>query len=400
MWIAILTTALLFAAVSAVYLATCFGRFGVVRKLSGGRRWLRILLGTVPLLGFVVYGLFDTVNSVIILLHLAAAFLVADLITMIVRRFRRRKKNDKTANDNNSTTVEQKSGENPRIYYAGIAAILLCAVYLMIGWYLAHHVFRTQYTIETAKNLPDGKLRVALIADSHIGTTFDGEEFGTYIDRISGENPGILVVVGDFVDDSTSREDMIAACAALGRAKTGYGVYFVFGNHDKGYYNTRPFTAEQRREALEKNGVTVMEDDIMTVTDGAVSFHIIGRRDRDDASRAKRAGVSSGDRAKVSDLIAAANPDEYIIILDHQPHDYDEESKAGADLVLSGHTHGGQLFPLAPVGYLSGANEQIYGMKKRGDHTVSIVTSGISDWAIDYKTGTFSEYVIIDIRTK
>ncbi|MBO4280572.1 MAG: metallophosphoesterase, partial [Lachnospiraceae bacterium] len=59
-----------------------------------------------------------------------------------------------------------------------------------------------------------------------------------------------------------------------------------------------------------------------------------------------------------------------------------------------------QLFPLAPIGYLTGANEQIYGMKKRGDRTVSIVTSGISDWAIDYKTGTYSEYVIIDVQSK
>ena len=68
-------------------------------------------------------------------------------------------------------------------------------------------------------------------------------------------------------------------------------------------------------------------------------------------------------------------------------------------MVLSGHTHGGQLIPLKQIAELTGVggNDKIYGT----EHNINsdfIVTSGISDWEISFKTGCFSEYVIIDIN--
>lgn len=69
------------------------------------------------------------------------------------------------------------------------------------------------------------------------------------------------------------------------------------------------------------------------------------------------------------------------------------------DLVLSGHTHGGQLFPLMTVEKLTGMtpDNRIYGYEKR-DSTNFIVTSGIADWAIKFKTGCKSEYLMINIQ--
>ncbi len=67
------------------------------------------------------------------------------------------------------------------------------------------------------------------------------------------------------------------------------------------------------------------------------------------------------------------------------------------DLVLSGHTHGGQMIPFNRMGEWLGLDDKIYGMEKRGD-TSFIVTSGISDWAIKFKTGCKSEYVVIDVQ--
>ena len=87
----------------------------------------------------------------------------------------------------------------------------------------------------------------------------------------------------------------------------------------------------------------------------------------------------------------------YKIVIDHQPNDYDEEASCAADLVLSGHTHGGPLLPAGQIGLLIGANDALYGYEHRKD-TDFIVTSGISGWALPFKTGAISEIVVIDIN--
>ncbi len=79
--------------------------------------------------------------------------------------------------------------------------------------------------------------------------------------------------------------------------------------------------------------------------------------------------------------------------------DYEALKDANVDLVLSGHTHGGQLFPLMTIENHSNIAEddRVYGYEKRGN-TNFIVTSGISDWAIKFKTGCKSEYLLINIE--
>ena len=93
----------------------------------------------------------------------------------------------------------------------------------------------------------------------------------------------------------------------------------------------------------------------------------------------------------------SVDPSRYVIVLDHQPNDYDAEAASEMDLVLSGHTHGGHIFPAGLIGKLSGANDRNYGTETRGS-TAFVVTSGISGWGIPYKTFTISEFVIIDIE--
>ncbi|MDE6965570.1 MAG: serine/threonine protein phosphatase, partial [Clostridiales bacterium] len=107
----------------------------------------------------------------------------------------------------------------------------------------------------------------------------------------------------------------------------------------------------------------------------------------------------NGNRAEISELTKDLDDGKYQIVINHQPTDYANETAAGVDLVLSGHTHGGQMFPIGLVSDLFGLNDMVYGHEKRGA-TNFIVTSGISDWAIDYKTGCFSEFVVIDVNGK
>ena len=84
-------------------------------------------------------------------------------------------------------------------------------------------------------------------------------------------------------------------------------------------------------------------------------------------------------------------------MINHQPNDYAAESAANVDLVLSEHTHGGQMFPIGLISDMFGLNDLVYGREKR-NNTEFIVTSGISDWAFKFKTGCKSEFVVIDVH--
>jgi uncharacterized protein len=168
----------------------------------------------------------------------------------------------------------------------------------------------------------------------------------------------------------------------------------VFGNHDKGLYDAscrRGFTGDDLVAELEKNGVTVLQDETVQLGDG---FYLVGRQ---DASEELDFGRS---RASIAELTQDLDPAKFIIVLDHQPRDYDAES-GHADLVLSGHTHGGQMLPVMQLirWFHLGGDDNVYGYENRGG-TNFIVTSGISDWAIQFKTGCRSEFVIVDIAGK
>ena len=90
---------------------------------------------------------------------------------------------------------------------------------------------------------------------------------------------------------------------------------------------------------------------------------------------------------------------KYVICLDHQPNDYTEEANSKMNLVLSGHTHGGQFWGFGNIGVWMGANDAYYGYEHR-QNTDFIVSSGIGDWAIDFKTGCISEYIVVNIKNK
>ena len=117
---------------------------------------------------------------------------------------------------------------------------------------------------------------------------------------------------------------------------------------------------------------------------------IAGRKDRSQEQR--------GDgRLSAQELLSAVDRSRYIILLDHQPHDFDGEAAAGADLVLCGHTHGGQFIPIRHVGEWLGENALRYGHERR-QGTDFVVSSGISNWAFRFKTGCRSEIVLITLQ--
>lgn len=176
----------------------------------------------------------------------------------------------------------------------------------------------------------------------------------------------------------------------MGKIHTRYGIYFVFGNHDKGYYNNRGYSGEDLINELSKNGITTLQDQTVLIDD---RFYLIGRRDASETVE------KSATRQSMDELTKNLDTGKYMVVLDHQPVDYEAQQKSGVDLVLSGHTHGGQMYPLIYLMNYIGENDSIYGLKHRGN-TDFIVNSGISDWSVKFKTGCRSEYVFITIKSQ
>lgn len=368
MWFVILGVLIVATAVALFYLGGRLARFGFIAAAARGRN--KRAVGVIAAVAvFAVSALtLNLMNAVVCLLHFAVIWGVCDSVFYLVERFRKK-------------TFER--------YYAGAAAVLLSLAALAAGWHSAHDVSAVSYLIETDKDVKD--LRIVMFADSHIGTTFDAKGFAEHVGEMQKYSPDAVVIVGDFVDDGTNRKEMLEASRALSALKTKYGVFFVFGNHDKGYHNPadRGFTGADLTAELKKNGVKVLQDETHPLGE---TYYIVGRQDASEPLR-------GGSRAEMRDLVKGLDKSRFTIVLDHQPNDYKKQADAGVDLVLSGHTHGGQLFPLNRVGEWIGANDKTYGYERR-KLTDFIVTSGVSDWAIRFKTGTRSEFVVIDVKKK
>ena len=349
--------------IGIIYLTWAVRQFDFVKKLAKENKKTASLISFAMIaLCFAFFTIImSMVNAIVILLFVIGFRLIFGLINLIVKNYR--KKPFKT-------------------YWQGWMSLLFCAVYLIAGYINCFHVDPTIYDLKTDKNI--GGLKVAMFADSHLGTTFDAKVFGKLLDEIMAHSPDIMLIVGDYVDDGTEKSEMIKACEELGRIDPKYGIWYVFGNHDSGYNRNGEddFTGEDLVRELEKNHVHVLSDMTELIDD---RFYLVGR---EDASRSGRMGIE--------DLVSGLDPEKYMIVMDHQPTDYDNEAAVKADLVLSGHTHGGQVFPVTYVGEWFDINDNTYGFERRGG-TDFIVTSGISDWEILFKTATKSEYVIINI---
>ncbi len=359
-WLISFALAMIICIAGVVYLISAVGRFGLFQKIE--KKWLRnlLVLCAIACVFTIITVTLSFINALTVLLHVLLFFALYGLIFKIISQGGKRKF---------------------RIYYQGWLALITSVIYLGTAFYLCVHVWETDYNLTTDKQIEP--VKIALIADSHISTTFDGDGFAKHLKEIESKNPDLLVIAGDFVDSGTKKEDFVTACKALGEFNSKYGVWYSYGNHDVSHMGNTGITASEIVEEFTKNNIHIMEDSYEYIGD----LCIVGRKD----------ALRSADRLHISELLSDVDTSKYIVVLDHEPTDYENESESPADLVVSGHTHGGQLLPITYFGVWLGINDSTYGYK-RIKNTDFIVTSGIADWEVYFKTGTRSEYVIISVN--
>lgn len=280
-----------------------------------------------------------------------------------------------------------------KIYGSGIIAFGITAVIFIYGHYNMMHVVQTDYTIYTDKEIRKEGYRAALIADVHFSVSVDLNTLKEKCDEISSNNVDMVFLCGDIVDENTSKENMEQVFKAFSEIKSTYGVYYVYGNHDRQLYrNNRKYTEEELKSAIESFGITILQDEKAEAGDEIV---VVGR---EDASYHQTLGKSE-ERDSIEELIKDIDKDKFIIVLDHQPKEYEENSMAGTDLILSGHTHAGQMWPVNIAFKFLKFDDAVYGYTKI-DATQAFITSGFAGWGYSVKTSSPAEYVIIDIKGK
>jgi predicted MPP superfamily phosphohydrolase len=234
----------------------------------------------------------------------------------------------------------------------------------------------TELEIDIDKPLTNQTLNITMASDLHLGYIVNKAKLKKYVSMINQQNPDIVLLVGDVVDnalepviDQNMHEELL-------QIKPKYGVYVVSGNHEfiGGEYGII-------LEYYKKLGWNVIEDSTVLVDN---KFYVVGRKDRTDKKRKPTA-----------ELTAELDKNKPIILLDHQPFNLQESVEAGVDLQLSGHTHDGQFFPIKLI--TKSIYEKSHGYLKKNNTNI-YVSSGLGLWGPPIRVGTYSELVNIKLK--
>lgn len=282
---------------------------------------------------------------------------------------------------------------------AVVGGICGAVVFALSAWgiYNARIIHVTPYDItvnKTGGNLEN--LNVVLAADLHLGYSIGTKHMERMVDKINEQNADIVVIAGDIFDNEyEALDDPKELVAVLKKIQSKYGVYACYGNHDVEDKILAGFTfagdekkesSVQMDEFLEKAGIHLLQDEAVLI-DG--SFYLYGRPD----ARWPGRGISV--RKTAAELMGELDTKKPVIVIDHEPREFQELADAGVDVDLCGHTHDGQLFPSNVITALMWENSYGY-LKKDPMHT--IVTSGVGVFGPNMRVGTIAEICTVRVR--
>ncbi|MYS38405.1 metallophosphoesterase [Streptomyces sp. SID4920] len=218
--------------------------------------------------------------------------------------------------------------------------------------------------------------RIAVVSDIHLGPILGRSHTQRVVDAVNGTQPDLIAVVGDLVDGSVA--DLGPAAEPLAALRARHGAFFVTGNHE--YYSGAAQWVDQVREL----GLHPLEN--ARVETGG--FDLAGVNDI--------AGESEGQGPDFARALGDRDPGRAVVLMAHQPVVVDEAVEYGVDLQLSGHTHGGQLWPGNHIAELS--NPTVAGLERYGD-TQLYVTRGAGAWGPPVRVGAPSDITVVELAS-
>lgn len=264
-----------------------------------------------------------------------------------------------------------------------VAVISLC----FYGYSMAVNPTIVHYHVNIDKSANVDHLRFVHLSDIHLSESTSPKRIEQMVEEVNQQQADFIVITGDTLDRRLAPFTQRGFAKQFQQLKSKYGTFVIFGNHE--YYHSKHADNHEQDiiDAFEQANMKVLKDDVIYLDD--VGITLIGR---DDLSSYRY----HAKRASLADLMMFSDSNTPIILLDHQPSNLDKAANLGVDLMLSGHTHGGQIFPINLVVDIMYKNP--YGLyQDTTHHFTSIVSSGFGFGSPPIRLMTQGEIGVIDV---
>ncbi|MDR0247683.1 MAG: metallophosphoesterase [Burkholderiales bacterium] len=277
-------------------------------------------------------------------------------------------------------------------HHLGFLVLGVVALQVVWGLHRAHTPRETHFSPTVHKPLKNGakQLRIVQLSDLHISHYSSATLMQEMVSHVNRLQPDVIVITGDIIDSSVKPYFNQEMPRILGELKSRYGVYATMSNHD--YYGESP---KLNIDAYVRSNMRVLRDEVLYLDEPGVT--LIGRDDWILDSRRLPPSVSldvTENRAPLAALTARADPATPWILLDHQPREIDEPVAQKIDLQFSGHTHGGQFFPINLI--VKHLYKNPWGLLTQGTYSL-IVTCGFGTWGPPLRFPSYPEIVVADV---
>jgi uncharacterized protein len=284
-------------------------------------------------------------------------------------------------------------------FQSGVWAILFGIIVLLLniwGIYSSWVPRITSYRVTIDKEHSWHGRRIAMIWDTHYGNIYGVDTARRLVERINSLSPEIVLIPGDFFDGPPI--DYLSIVKQFTNITAPRGILFSNGNHEE-YRNT-----PQILEAMSHPVDDIVDTSETTLIQKMLhSTHTIAvlNNAKVEIDGMIFAGVTYHDTETATWLETNLNTldldsSKPTILLKHKPTLHDTLEKYSIDLVVSGHTHSGQMWPFSLVTYAI-YGKYVYGQVVQNGLT-AITTSGVGSWWPPQRIGTRSEIVVIDIE--
>lgn len=267
--------------------------------------------------------------------------------------------------------------------YAKISMVLFTFTVIATIYGIIHaRVIRiTRYDCPVRKPGIQGKtFTIAHLSDLHLGSINDYRAIKKVVERVNSISPDLICITGDTftenIKDIFERKEIEELFRSL---RSRYGTYACLGNHDSGS------DFSEMLQFFKNAGIRLLCEEGVDL-DGILLY---GRTDMTPG------GDLTHRRKAIEESLRDVDRNQVIIVMDHQPGDIENSQKAGVDLLLSGHTHGGQFFPVHRM--VRRVFPHYVGCR-RYEQMYSIISSGTCTAVPPIRIGSDSELVVVTVR--